>query len=358
AERQAAEQAEAERKAAEQAEAERKAAEQAEAERMAAEQAALAEAANTAAEQAAQDAAEQIAEKEAEEKAKKEAEEKAKKEAEEKAKKEAEEKAKKEAEEKANIAKDEARGFIGVFQELLNKETATKDDADMIKAAIAEYKALSKGAKALLTAEKEKLIALKEQAKADIAADQDANVKAQSFKDSYADVLKKEKATKEDINRINSAIDAFKNAAPAVQKKLENERVKLDAMKAQAEKNAADAAAAANCIAKIEAIGKVAYNKTSKEAIDAARNSYNALTADQRAMVANYYKLTDSETKYEVEKKTVNAANTASVKKASDTVKANPKTGDSTNVVIYIALLGVGAISAIFAAVLRKVRKN
>ena len=49
---------------------------------------------------------------------------------------------------------------------------------------------------------------------------------------------------------------------------------------------------------KINAIGTVEYTATSKAKIDEARTSYDALTADQKAMVANYQKLLDAESAY------------------------------------------------------------
>ena len=69
-------------------------------------------------------------------------------------------------------------------------------------------------------------------------------------------------------------------------------------LKAAAEKAAADKAAADDVIAKINAIGEVAYTEACKNLIDAARNAYDALTADQKALVTNLKVLTDAETKY------------------------------------------------------------
>ena len=63
----------------------------------------------------------------------------------------------------------------------------------------------------------------------------------------------------------------------------------------QASKNqtAADAV-----IAKINAIGTVAYTSDSKALIDAAREAYDALTSDQQALVTNYSTLTAAESAY------------------------------------------------------------
>ena len=69
-------------------------------------------------------------------------------------------------------------------------------------------------------------------------------------------------------------------------------------LKAAAEKAAADKAAADDVIAKINAIGEVAYTEACKHLIDAARNAYTALTEDQKALVTNLSVLTDAETAY------------------------------------------------------------
>ena len=69
-------------------------------------------------------------------------------------------------------------------------------------------------------------------------------------------------------------------------------------LKAAAEKAAADKEAAGDVIDKIVAIGEVVYTEDCKALIDAARNAYNALTADQKALVTNLSVLTDAETAY------------------------------------------------------------
>ena len=70
-------------------------------------------------------------------------------------------------------------------------------------------------------------------------------------------------------------------------------------LKAAAEKAAADKEAADAVIAKINAIGEVAYTEACKNLIEAARNAYNALTADQKALVTNLEVLTTAERTYE-----------------------------------------------------------
>lgn len=53
-----------------------------------------------------------------------------------------------------------------------------------------------------------------------------------------------------------------------------------------------------NVVTLINAIGEVAYDDASKKKIDAAKEAYNKLTDDQKALVENYKNLTDAETKY------------------------------------------------------------
>ena len=68
---------------------------------------------------------------------------------------------------------------------------------------------------------------------------------------------------------------------------------------AELEQMAADQAAANNVIAKINAIGTVAYTDESKALIDDARAAYDVLTTAQQALVTNISTLTDAETAYD-----------------------------------------------------------
>lgn len=56
--------------------------------------------------------------------------------------------------------------------------------------------------------------------------------------------------------------------------------------------------AAAEVIAKINAIGEVEYTDESKAKIDEARAAYDALTDAQKALVENYETLTAAEARY------------------------------------------------------------
>ena len=72
-----------------------------------------------------------------------------------------------------------------------------------------------------------------------------------------------------------------------------------ETLKAAAEKLAADKAAANKVINKIKAIGTVEYTKACKKKIDAASTAYNALTADQKALVTNLDVLTTAQQTYD-----------------------------------------------------------
>ena len=86
------------------------------------------------------------------------------------------------------------------------------------------------------------------------------------------------------------------------------------------DKKAADAV-----IEKIDAIGTVTL--ASKAAIEAARTAYDALTAEQKALVTNYSTLTAAEKAFADLNKPV--------------APSNPQTGDSTNIVLYTMIMFV-----------------
>ena len=85
-------------------------------------------------------------------------------------------------------------------------------------------------------------------------------------------------------------------------KVLTDAEAKYAELKAAAEKAAADKAAADAVIGKIDAIGTVEYTDACHDKITAAREAYDKLTEDQKALIsdAKYKVLTDAEAKYEV----------------------------------------------------------
>lgn len=125
-----------------------------------------------------------------------------------------------------------------------------------------------------------------------------------------------------------------------------------DNLKAAAEKLAADKAKADPVIAKINAIGKVEYTDACKNKIDEANNAYNALTADQKALVTNLDVLTIAKQTYDILKAA--AEKLAADKAAFDKYKAElraiieafRKDGDSDAVktIINIAISDIDAV--------------
>ena len=132
----------------------------------------------------------------------------------------------------------------------------------------------------------------------------------------YTDACKK---------KIDAASTAY-NALTADQKVLVTNLDVLmtaqqtyDNLKAAADKLAADKAKADVVIAKINAIGKVEYTYACKDKIDEANNAYNALTADQKALVSNLDVLTTAKQTYDNLKTAAEAE-----KLAADKAKAEP----------------------------------
>ncbi len=103
--------------------------------------------------------------------------------------------------------------------------------------------------------------------------------------------------------KIEAAENAYKKLTPQQQASvsnydvLKNARAKYDALKADAEKRAADQEAANRVSSLISGIGTVSAG--SKAKIDSAEKAYNALTADQKKLVKNYSVLTSAKAAYQ-----------------------------------------------------------
>ena len=109
-------------------------------------------------------------------------------------------------------------------------------------------------------------------------------------------------ACKDKIDEANNAYNALTADQKALVTNLDVLTIAkqtYDNLKAAAEKLAADKAAANAVIAKINAIGKVEYTYACKDRIDEANNAYNALTADQKALVSNLDVLTIAKQTYD-----------------------------------------------------------
>ena len=126
-------------------------------------------------------------------------------------------------------------------------------------------------------------------------------------------------ACKKKIDNASKAYDALTDDQKALVTNLDvltTARQTYDDLKAASEKLAADKAAADAIIAKITAIGNVEYTDVCKGKIDAASTAYNALTADQKALVTNLDVLNKAQQTYETLK-------AAAEKLAADNAKAD-----------------------------------
>ena len=126
-------------------------------------------------------------------------------------------------------------------------------------------------------------------------------------------------ACKKKIDNASNAYNALTDDQKALVSNLEvltTAKQTYETLKAAAEKLAADKAKADDVIAKINAIGNVEYTDACKGKMDDASTAYNALTADQKALVTNLEALTTAKQTYEELK-------AAAEKLADDKVKAD-----------------------------------
>ena len=176
---------------------------------------------------------------------------------------------------------------LGVI--IYNSETKAKIDA-----ARAAYNALTEDQKALVSADTLKALTDAEDLYAKLEAD---NTKAQTVVEkinAIGDVQYNDQ-TKAKIDAARLAYDQLTDAQKAL---VNNTNTLTNAEDLYATKKTnADAAKAVE--AKINAIGKVQYNAQTKAKIDEAKKAYNALTADQKALVTNNQTLTKAETTYD-----------------------------------------------------------
>ena len=190
----------------------------------------------------------------------------------------------------------------------------------LIDAARAAYNALTADQKALVT----KLATL------EAAEKKYADLGAAKAVDDKIDAIGTVAYTDASKALIDAARAAY-NALTADQKALVTKLAVLEAaeqtyadLKAAAEKAAADQAAAKAVDDKIDAIGTVEYTDASKALIDAARAAYNALTADQKALVTKLATLVAAEQAYEDLKAAAEkaAADQAAAKAVDDKIDA------------------------------------
>ena len=108
-------------------------------------------------------------------------------------------------------------------------------------------------------------------------------------------------ACKAKIDAAQAAYDALTEAQKALvtnAQTLADAVARYNALKAEADRIAADRAAANAVIEKISAIGTVEYTAACKARIDAAQAAYDALTDAQKALVSNAQALTAAEIRY------------------------------------------------------------
>ncbi len=238
------------------------------------------------------------------------------------------------AELKAAVAEKEAADKAAadaVTAEIEALGTVTLNSEEAIKAARAAYEALTAEQKALvtnlsaLTDAEAKLAELKAAAEKE-AADKAAADAVTAKIEAIGTVTLNSEETIKAARAAYEALTAEQKALVTNLSALTDAEAKLAELKAAAEKEAADKAAADAVTAKIAAIGKVTLK--SEEAIKAARAAYEALTAEQKALVTNLDVLTAAE--------------------AALAALDNPKTGDMSLVI----LTGILVMSAVALAVL------
>lgn len=192
--------------------------------------------------------------------------------------------------------------------EAIGEVEYTADSKALIDAAREAYDELTEAQKALITEEQLKVLTDAEAKYAELeaaAADQAAAEAVVEKIEAIGEV----EYTEDCKALIDAAREAYDELTEAQQALVTEEQLKVltDAeekyaeLEAAAEKEAADQAAAEAVVEKIEAIGIVEYTEGCKALIDAAREAYDALTEDQKALVTEEQLkvLTDAEEEYE-----------------------------------------------------------
>jgi hypothetical protein len=220
--------------------------------------------------------------------------------------------------------------------------TVTLESEEAIKAARTAYVAL--------TADQKKLV---ETAKLEVAETKLAELKAAAEKEAadkaaadpvIAQIDAIGTVTLESEEAIQTARAAYESLTTDQKKlvdtaKMEAAETKLAELKVAAEKEAADKTAAAAVIVQINDIGTVTQD--SEDAIKAVRAAYEALTAEQKALITNLDVLEAAENAY-----------AALIKDPT-----NPGTGDSVHVMLLTVIVLI-SILAMAALVLPKKRRS
>ena len=206
----------------------------------------------------------------------------------------------------------EAADYVIGKIDAIGEVAYTDESKALIDAAREAYDDLIKDQQALITDEQYKVLTdaeakyeeLKEAAEEKAAADKKA-ADAVIGKIDAIGTVEYTDACKILIDDARGAYDVLTADQKALisdekYKVLTDAEAKYAELKAAAEKAAADKEAADAVIGKIDAIGTVEYTDACKEKIDAAREAYDKLTEDQKALISDekYKVLTDAEAKY------------------------------------------------------------
>lgn len=209
------------------------------------------------------------------------------------------------------LTNDEQRGFVSNYATLTaaeieyeNQKVSGVNNAKNLIDAIGEVTypdsgeviLIARDAYDALTAEQKTLVGEEYLAK---LVDAEATYKSldDNYKADQVDSLIALIGTVEDTQACKDKIDAARNAynsLTADQKALVDSLAILEA----AEKAYNDLHAVNTVKALINNIGELSYTDECKDRIDAARNAYNALTDEQKALVNNYSDLTHAEEVY------------------------------------------------------------
>ena len=168
----------------------------------------------------------------------------------------------------------------------------TYESKEAIDEARASYDSLTDDQKALVSEEKLKVLTDAETLYQKLEEDNDIASETMALIDNIGTVEYTEES-KEAIDEARTSYDALTSDQKAL---VTNYDTLTDAETAY--KNMDDSAKANATVTLIDAIGTVEYTEESKNAINEARVSYNALTDDQKALVTNYETLTDAEAAY------------------------------------------------------------
>ena len=189
---------------------------------------------------------------------------------------------------------------------LIGRVEYTEYVKSMIDKAITAYNALTDDQKALVT-NYEVLITAKQiyenlKAAAEKLAADKAMADPVIAKINAIGTVEYTYACKDKIDEANNAYNALSTDQKNLVTNLDvltTAKQTYDALKAIADKLAADKARADAVIAKINAIGKVEYTDACKGKINDASTAYEALTEDQKALVTNLDVLTTAKQNYE-----------------------------------------------------------